>query len=160
MNNTQSKGYFLTGQSTMDFRNNTSQNFSPRGSNPFNIEDHAQSKMITQRIEITRPKPRLIQKHDESSDEEENEQFHVNPAEDIPRNKLVDKLVRGLQSYIQRMQKRESFRIDVKLPFDSKWMPAPRECATLTTVNYKMYLMGGLNYDACKEIIQAKVNGD
>lgn len=58
------------------------------------------------------------------------------------------------------MQKRESFRLDVKLPFDPKWMPAPRECSTLTTVGYNMYLMGGLNYDACKEIIRAKINGD
>jgi len=58
------------------------------------------------------------------------------------------------------MQKRESFRIDVKIPFDTRWMPAPRECASLVTVGYKMYLMGGLNFDACKEIILAKVNGD
>jgi len=84
----------------------------------------------------------------------------VNPAEDVPKNKLVDKLVRGLQHFIQRMQKRESFRLEVRLPFESKWLPAPRECATLTTVNYNMYLMGGLNYDACREIVSAKINGD
>lgn len=40
--------------------------------------------------------PRIMYRRTESSDEEENEQFLVNPAEDIPRNKLVDKLVRGL----------------------------------------------------------------
>ena len=50
-------------------------------------------------------------KNTESSDDEGDEQFQANPSEDIPRNKLVDKLVRGLQSYIQRMQKRENFRI-------------------------------------------------
>ena len=123
------------------------------------MEDHY-GKMITQRIENTRPQPRVFYRNTESSDEEENEQFHANPAEDIPRNKLVDKLVRGLQSYIQRMQKRENFRIDVKLPFDSKWLPAPRECPTLTTVGYKMYLIGGLNMYTCKEIVLAKINGD
>ena len=59
------------------------------------------------------------------------------------------------------MQKRESFRIDVQIPQESKWLPAPRECATLTTVGYSMYLMGGLNYNVCKEIICAKiVSGD
>ena len=58
------------------------------------------------------------------------------------------------------MQKRESFRIDVQIPQESKWLPAPRECATLTTVGFNMYLMGGLNYDACKEIICAKIAGD
>ena len=65
-------------------------------------EDH-ESKIITQRIDNKRPKPKIIYRKTESSDEEENEQFHANPAEDIPHNKLVDKLVRGLQSYIQRM---------------------------------------------------------
>ena len=116
--------------------------------------------MITQRIENNRPQPRVFYRNTESSDEEETEQFHANPAEDIPRNKLVDKLVRGLQSYIQRMQKRENFRIDVKVPFESKWLPAPRECPTLTTVGYKMYLIGGLNMNTCKEIVLAKINGD
>lgn len=58
------------------------------------------------------------------------------------------------------MQKRESFRMEVKLPFDTKGMPAPRECSTLTTVGYNMYLIGGLNYDVCKEIVRAKINGD
>lgn len=58
------------------------------------------------------------------------------------------------------MQKRESFRINVQIPFESKWLPAPRECATITTVGFKMYLMGGLNYDACREIICAKINGE
>jgi len=59
------------------------------------LEDH-ESKIITQRIGIKRPRPRMIRKYTESSDEEENEQFMVNPADDIPKNKLVDKLVRGL----------------------------------------------------------------
>ena len=125
-----------------------------------NYTEDPESHIITQRVENNRPKPRIVYKHTESSDEEENEQFMVNPAEDIPRNKLVDKLVRGLQSYIQRMQKRESFRINVQVPFESKWQPAPRECATLTSVGYKMYLFGGLNYDTCKEIVCAKVNGE
>lgn len=48
----------------------------------------------------------------------------------------------------------------MQFPFESNWLPAPRECSTLTTVGYKMYLIGGLNYDACKEIICAKINGD
>ena len=58
------------------------------------------------------------------------------------------------------MQKRESFRMEVKLPTEAKWIPAPRECATLTTVGFSMYLIGGLNYDVCSEIIRAKINGD
>lgn len=70
-----------------------------------------ESRIISQRIENSRPKPKFIYKNTESSDEEETEQFTANPADDIPKNKLVDKLVRGLQHFIQRMQKRESFRL-------------------------------------------------
>ena len=58
------------------------------------------------------------------------------------------------------MQKRESFRIDVKNVVDTRWMPAPRECATLTTCGYKMYMIGGLNYDTCKEIVEGRIIGD
>ena len=56
--------------------------------------------LITAKMTNKRPKPKVVYRKTESSDEEENEQFHANPAEDIPHNKLVDKLVRGLQSYI------------------------------------------------------------
>ena len=63
-------------------------------------EENPDEKIITQRLERSRPVPRIMYRRTESSDEEENEQFMANPAEDIPRNKLVDKLVRGLQSYI------------------------------------------------------------
>lgn len=53
-----------------------------------------------------------------SSDEENGpELFIAQPTDDIPRNKLVEKLARGLQAYIQRMQKRDSFYVTVvKLP--------------------------------------------
>ena len=56
--------------------------------------------LISAKINNKRPKPKVVYRKTEESDEEENEQFHANPAEDIPHNKLVDKLVRGLQSYI------------------------------------------------------------
>lgn len=46
-------------------------------------------------------------------DDEGPELFIANPADDIPRNKLVEKLARGLQAYVQRMQKRESFFVTV-----------------------------------------------
>ena len=76
---------------------------------------------MLQRVENSRPKPRVVYKNTESSDEDESEQFHANPSEDIPRNKLVNKLVTGLQSFIQRMQKRENFRICVRKHNDHKW---------------------------------------
>lgn len=102
----------------------------------------------------------MVYKDAESSDGDGEDEFTAAPAEDIPKNRLVEKLVRGLQAYIQRMQKRESYRIDVKNVFDARWMPAPRECATMTTCGYKLYMIGGLNYDACREIVQAKIIGD
>lgn len=84
----------------------------------------------------------------------------VNPTNDVPKNRLVEKLVRGLQAFIQRHQKREGFRLDIRATVDNLWQPAPRECATLTTVGYNMYLIGGLNYDCNKEIFVGKINGD
>ena len=68
--------------------------------------------------------------------------------------------MRGLQNYIQRMQKRESFRIDIKNVVDTRYSPAPRECASLVTCGYNLYLLGGLNFETCKEMIQGKVIGD
>jgi hypothetical protein len=43
---------------------------------------------------------------------------------------------------------------------ESKWLPAPRECATLTVCDFKMYLIGGLNFDACKEMIEGRISGE
>lgn len=92
-------------------------------------------------------------------DEEGPELFIAQPTDDIPRNKLVDKLARGLQAFVQRMQKRESYHVSVvRLPL-SNWQPAPRECATLTSMNYRAYLLGGLNYDANREVAELRVPG-
>ena len=91
-----------------------------------------------------------------SSDEDDEgpELFIAQPTDDIPRNKLVEKLARGLQAYVQRMQKRESFYVTVvKMPIFN-WQPAPRECASLTSVNNRAYLLGGLNFDANREVAQ------
>ena len=80
-----------------------------------------------------RAKPKLLFIEPESSDDETGGAFTANPAEDIPRNKLTEKLARGIQSYVQRMQKREGFRIEVRAqPAGKTWVPPPRECATIT----------------------------
>jgi hypothetical protein len=47
-----------------------------------------------------RAKPKVIFIEPESSDDETGGAFTANPAEDIPRNKLTEKLARGLQSYV------------------------------------------------------------
>jgi hypothetical protein len=61
-----------------------------------------------------RARPKFIYIEPESSDDEAGGAFTANPAEDIPRNKLTEKLARGIQTYVQRMQKREGFRIEVR----------------------------------------------
>jgi hypothetical protein len=96
---------------------------------------------------------------DSDEDEEGPELFIAQPTDDIPRNKLVEKLARGLQAYVQRMQKRESFYVSIVKMTVSNWQPAPRECASLTSVNHRAYLLGGLNYDANKEVAQLRVRG-
>ena len=43
---------------------------------------------------------------------------------------------------------------------DPKWTPAPREVASMTTCDMKTFLIGGMNYEAIREITKAKVFGD
>ena len=69
--------------------------------------------------------------------------FQAQPTDDIPRNKLVEKLARGLQNYVQRMQKRESFFVELAEVKMSGWLPAPREFSTLVPIGNKCYLVGG-----------------
>jgi hypothetical protein len=43
---------------------------------------------------------------------------------------------------------------------ESKWTPAPREVSTLTTCDLKTFLIGGMNFNAVREITKAKIIGD
>jgi hypothetical protein len=45
---------------------------------------------------IDRARPKFVYIEPESSDDEAGGTFTANPAEDIPRNKLTEKLARGL----------------------------------------------------------------
>lgn len=57
------------------------------------------------------------------------------------------------------MQKREAFYVTVvKIPIDG-WQPAPRECATLTTVRNRAYLIGGLNFGTNREVSMLSIPG-
>jgi hypothetical protein len=66
------------------------------------------------------PKPLDARPHqklvycDPNQDEPDVIGFVSKPADDIPRNQLTNKFVRGIQSFVQRMQKREGYRICVK----------------------------------------------
>ena len=50
--------------------------------------------------------------------------------------------------------------IELHKALDSKWLPAPRECATLTVSDNKLFMIGGLNFEACKEMIEGRVHGE
>jgi hypothetical protein len=63
-------------------------------------------KMIQRRATVTH---KIIFSQDAEADGPEP--FIAKPTDDIPRNKLVDKLARGLQAYVTRMRKRESFYV-------------------------------------------------
>lgn len=80
------------------------------------------------------------------------ELFTAIPSDDIPHNKLTEQLARGLQAFVQRMQKKESFYAELTPLHIKNWNPAPREYSTLTYCNRRCYLFGGLNYDTNKEI--------
>lgn len=60
-----------------------------------------------------RPQHKLVMCKD-AADEVEQPGFTAKPHEDIPRNRLTQKLQRGIQNYVQRLQKREGFRLVVK----------------------------------------------
>lgn len=60
------------------------------------LSEDPEAQFITSRVEHIRPKPRVVYKDAESSDGDGEDEFTASPAEDIPRNRLVEKLVRGL----------------------------------------------------------------
>jgi hypothetical protein len=100
----------------------------------------------------TRPYQKLIY-CDPNGDEDNDDGFTARPADDIPRNKLTDKLTRGIQSFVQRMQKREGFRIKVTTqPVSIGHIPAPRECGTLTNTGQTSILIGGNSTEMVQEI--------
>lgn len=104
---------------------------------------------------------KLLYIEPEESEDDSGGAFTANPADDIPRNKLTEKLARGIQSFVQRMQKREGFRAEVKVQQQGKsWVPPPRESATLTSSGYSAYMLGGMNCEPIKEIVRARVMGD
>ena len=109
-----------------------------------------------------RPKLKMQFKKPDSDDDDDNlDAFTAKPTDDIPKNKLTEKLARGLQSYIQRMQKRIGMQIEISKGTVDKLNPAPREGATLTAMGMKGYLIGGLNYDAVRDIYKAQlINND
>lgn len=119
--------------------------------NKFNVRRLVGDRQ-TQRVKILDPVS--------DPDDEGPELFTAQPSDDIPRNKLTEKLARGLQSFVQRMQKRECFYAELSLldlPIQA-WIPAPREYSTLTCCNDRAYLIGGQNYDTNKEVAQLHIN--
>ena len=76
------------------------------------------------------------------------------PSEEIPRNKLTEKYARGLQAYIQKIQKKESFFAELTEIHQSNWLPAPREYSSLASCCNKIFLIGGQNFDTNKEVAQ------
>jgi len=61
-----------------------------------------------------RPAMKILHVEPEVEEDDNAGAFIATPAEDIPRNKLTEKLTRGIQSFVQRMQKREGFRAEVR----------------------------------------------
>ena len=117
-------------------------------------------RQLTQK-HADRAKQKLVYIEPETSDDEGSGAFTATPAEDIPRNKLTEKLTRGIQTYVQRMQKREGIRVEVRSqPEGQGWTPMPRECATLTSHGFSMYMIGGMSSDTIKEIVEARIMSD
>lgn len=113
------------------------------------------AKINERRLQQFRMQPRFKKLEDQSDSESDGpELFTANPSDDIPNNKLTEQLARGLQAYVQRMQKKESFYVEISPVEVRKWCPAPREFSSLTFCNRRCYLFGGLNYDTNNEVAQ------
>ena len=70
-------------------------------------------------------------------------------------------MARGIQTFVQRMQKREGFRAEIRAqPQGKTWVPPPRESATLTAVGDSVYMIGGMNCEPIKEVVKAQTCGD
>lgn len=89
----------------------------------------------------------------EGNDQDSNKGDDESPA---GHKNLIEKSVLGFLSKLQSFQP----YIEVHRAKESKWLPAPRECATLTVCDYKMFLIGGINFDACKEMIEGRISGE
>ena len=68
---------------------------SPRGGNQSQIASML-SPVVSKQLDQVRPQPRLVYLDEDKDSDSDVEEFTANPAEDIPRNRLVEKLVRGL----------------------------------------------------------------
>jgi len=80
--------------------------------------------------------------------------FVAQPSDDIPRNKLTEKLTRGLQAHVQSMQKRQSYFIELNEVPITGWMPPPKENSTLSFCNGRPYLIGGMGFETDRDISQ------
>jgi hypothetical protein len=63
---------------------------------------------------LSRPTPALFVL-DSGKEATKEKGFVVKMHEDIPKNRLTEKLAKGLQKLIVRMQRREGFRIKVEI---------------------------------------------
>ena len=117
---------------------------------PINLNDSNEkihtiiSAINDNRVGQARPQPKLRWLEPSADDNIDGpELFTAQPSDDIPRNKLTERLARGLQSYVQRMQKRESFFCELSRISLQNWLPAPREYSTMVSVASSIFLLGG-----------------
>ena len=69
-------------------------------------------------------------------EDSDHEVFVAQPIDELPKNRLVEQLAKGLSVFVQRMIKKHSYFVTIKKVECKKWTPAPREDATLTYLNY------------------------
>ena len=61
---------------------------------------------------------------------------------------------------INKSRRKEQFTAELHRIEDQYWNPAPREGSTIVTSNFRSYLIGGLNFEAVKEIAEVTLNGE
>lgn len=115
------------------------------------------SPVISMQLDPVRPSPRFVNldKLREKLEAARQEAEAQANREVTQKQATVAKGMMGLLDKLRQPW------IELHKALEKNWLPSPRECATLTVSdNGKMYLIGGLNYDACKEMIEGTVRGD
>ena len=85
-----------SGQGTSRFKNSPSKDYNPKAVFKTKVDQINSRKLKRDRVKS------IYKVVEPGSSDEENgpELFIAQPTDDIPRNKLVEKLARGLQAYI------------------------------------------------------------
>ena len=104
------------------------------------------SMISLRKIVGPKPKNKIKEMDNDDGGSDNEEKFIAHPADDLPKNRLIEQFAKGLTVYVQRMMKRHSYFVSVKKMDTTMYTPAPRELQQIIFNKDKTYVIGGLNH--------------